>query len=45
MVDILESMSLEAVRALARCSTFARLDARNVVLVAPTITQRGCFCL
>jgi hypothetical protein len=45
MVDILESVSLEAVRALARCSTLARLEARDVVLVAPTSTQRGCFCL
>ncbi len=35
MVDILESVSLEAVRALAQCFTFTRLDARDAVLVAP----------
>jgi CRP/FNR family transcriptional regulator len=35
LVDILESVPLEEVRALARCSTFARLDARHAVLVAP----------
>jgi hypothetical protein len=35
MVDILESVSLEAVRALAQCFSFTRLDARDAVLVAP----------
>ncbi len=35
MVDILESVPPEAVRALARRSAFARLGARDTVLVAP----------
>ena len=35
MVDILESVSREEVRALARRSAFTRLDARDAVLVAP----------
>ncbi len=35
LVDILESVPLGEVRALARCSTFARLDAWDAVAVAP----------
>jgi CRP/FNR family transcriptional regulator, cyclic AMP receptor protein len=35
MVDILEAVPPEDVRALARCSTFARLDARDAVLIDP----------
>jgi hypothetical protein len=35
MVDILEGVPPEEVRALARRSSFARLDARDAVLVAP----------
>ena len=35
MVNILEPVPPEEVRALARCSTFARLDARDTVLLAP----------
>jgi CRP/FNR family transcriptional regulator, cyclic AMP receptor protein len=35
MVDILEAVPLEEVRALARRSTFARLDARDAVLIDP----------
>lgn len=35
MVDILESVPPEGVRALARRSAFARLDARDAVLITP----------
>jgi CRP/FNR family cyclic AMP-dependent transcriptional regulator len=35
MVDILESVPPEEARALARCSAFTRLDARDAVLLTP----------
>jgi hypothetical protein len=44
MVDILESVPPEEVRALARRSLFTRLDAGDAVLVAPRITKRSCSC-
>jgi hypothetical protein len=44
MVDILEAVPPEDVRALALRSTFARLDAREDVLIPLTSTQGGCSC-
>jgi hypothetical protein len=45
MVDILESVSLEAVRALAQCFTFTRLEARDAVLGAPDEHAEGLLLL
>jgi hypothetical protein len=44
MVDILEAVPPEDVRALAWRSTFTRLDARDAVLIDPTSTRSGCSC-